>query len=291
MITEQWIDVQGMKIHLLQAGESGTPVVLLHGGGTDNAWLSWELALPVLAENHTVYAADWPGFGSSDKGKFNYTIDGFIQFLEALLDRLGLEKAGLAGLSLGGAVGLGFTLQHPERVDRLVLVSSYGLQKQAPSHRISYLYMKVPYLNELSWAMVRKSRRMARLGLEAIFHDRQVITEPLVEQVYEELKKPGNGKAWMAIQKSEITRKGVRTYYMGRLQEITTPTLLVHGDRDSLAPLDAAIEAYQRIPDASLRIIKDCGHWPQREKPEEFNRILREFFVRSYQLEEGKWIS
>jgi len=289
MITEQWIDVLGMKIHLLRAGETGTPVVLLHGGGTDNARLSWELAMPVLAEDHPVYAADWPGFGGSERGKIDYTIDSYIRFLEALLDSLGLEKVGLAGLSLGGAVGLGFTLQHPERVERLVLVSSYGLQRKAPAHRLSYLYMKVPYLNELSWAMVRKSRRMARVGLEAIFHDRQAIPESLVEQVYEELKQPGNGRAWMDIQKSEIARQGVRTCYLDRLQEIRTPTLIVHGDRDTLAPLEGAIEAYQRIPEAGLRIIKDCGHWPQREKPEEFNRILREFFIRKTELEEGKW--
>jgi pimeloyl-ACP methyl ester carboxylesterase len=278
MITEQWIEVQGIKIHLLQAGETGSPVVLLHGGGTDSARLSWEPAMQALAPEHRVFAADYPGFGDSDKLDKEYTIESYILFLEALLDRLEVDKAGLAGISLGGSVGLGFTLAHPERVDRLALTSSYGLQKKAPAHLRSYLFLRVPFLSKMSWAAVRKSRRMARLGLEAIFYDHQAITDELLDQVYKEMQKPDNSQAWTSIQKSEVTRKGVRTYFMDRIHEITAPTLIIHGDRDSLAPLDCAIEAYKRLPDARLRIMKDCGHWPQREKPEEFNRILGEFF-------------
>lgn len=278
MITEQQIEVMGVSTHLLRAGEAGSPILLLHGGGADSARLSWELTMPALADEHRVFAADWPGFGDSARPKINYSIDYYIDFTEALLDVLGLEKAGLVGLSLGGSVGLGFTLRHPQRVERLVLVSSYGLQRKAPAHLISYLYLKFPFANALTWSLTRRSRRMARMGLEAIFYDRKAIPNELVDQVFAEVRKPGITRAWMSIQKHEMGFKRLRTVFTERLGEIDTPTLIVHGDRDNLVPLNCAVEAYQRLPEASLRIMKDCGHWPQREKPAEFNRILKEFF-------------
>jgi len=69
----------------------------------------------------------------------------------------------------------------------------------------------------------------------------------------------------------------MRTIYIDRLSEIAAPTLFVHGERDRLVPVDCAREAQQRTHNAQLHVMPNCGHWPQRERPEEFNSVLTGF--------------
>ena len=126
-LREQWLDVKGMKIHCQTAGDSGSPVVLLHGAGLDAASLSWALLIGPLAESHRVFAPDLPGYGQSDRPTTPHTVRFYIDWLNDLLTALQLERASLVGLSLGGAIALGLTLDQPKRVHKLVLVDSYGM--------------------------------------------------------------------------------------------------------------------------------------------------------------------
>jgi pimeloyl-ACP methyl ester carboxylesterase len=118
---------------------------------------------------------------------------------------------------------------------------------------------------------------MTRASLRNIFDNANVVSEELVDEVFTELKRPGTGKAFIPFQKSEISWNGLRTVYVERLHEITAPTLIMHGAKDRLVPLDCARQAHEVIQESQLHVIADCGHWPQREKPEEFNRVLLNF--------------
>src|SRR4028118_2350100 len=75
-------------------------------------------AIGPISEHHRVFAPDWPGYGQSDKPKMEYSTEYYVGFFERLMDALGLEKANLVGISMGGAVSLGFSLRSPQRVDR-----------------------------------------------------------------------------------------------------------------------------------------------------------------------------
>lgn len=81
---EEWLDVDGMRISCLTAGKSGQSLVLLHGGGVDNAILSWEPCLQQLAEEYRVFAPDLPGYGRSSKPNITYSIDYYVEFLHSL---------------------------------------------------------------------------------------------------------------------------------------------------------------------------------------------------------------
>jgi pimeloyl-ACP methyl ester carboxylesterase len=278
-IHEQWLQVQGLRVHGFVAGDQGSPVMLLHGGGVDSALLSWELLIPVLAQRHRVFAADWPGYGDSDKPKVKYAVAYYVQFLEALMGAFGLQRASLAGLSMGGSIALGFTLRQPHRVDKLVLVDSYGLQTQASMHKLSYFLVKLPLISELSYAMLRGSRAMTRASLSVLLCNPQSITDGLVDEAFAEIKKPGAGQAWSVFQKEEMLWNGTRTCFMDRLAEIVTPTLIVHGRQDQAVPLKCAQQAHVRIKSSRLEILDGCGHWPQRDRPDEFNRIVVEFLA------------
>jgi len=275
----QWIQVNGLRIHTMTAGEQGSPVVLLHGGGIDSARLSWELLLPVLAQTHRVFAADWPGYGDSDKPQADYSMDYYIQFLAALMAAWGLDQASLVGISLGGGVALGYTLRAPEHVARLVLVDSYGLQSKAPLHQLSYLLVKLPLFNALTWALVRRSRAMLRASLQGLLHNPGAVTEALVDQALLEVQKPGAARAWMVFQNSEMLWRGARTCYLERLGELTAPTLIIHGRQDRAVPLSCAEQAHTRIQGSQLQILEGCGHWPQRDHPDEFNRLVADFLA------------
>ena len=274
---ELFVTVNGLKTHYWQAGETGSPVVLLHGGGTDSARLSWGGLIEPLAAEHQVWAPDLPGYGESDRPDTAYTTEFYLNFVQALLDAFGLARASLVGLSLGGALALGTALGTPERVARLVLVDSYGLQRTVSSHRMSYIMVTLPGLMELTWKLTARSRDMAQAGLANVFNDPLTAPAALIDEVFAEASKPLAGRAFTRYQRSQMTWSGLRTVYLDRLGEIKTPTLIVHGRQDKGVPVTCAQEAARRIKGAKVHIVDGAGHWAQREKPDEVKQLMQAF--------------
>jgi pimeloyl-ACP methyl ester carboxylesterase len=112
-----------------------------------------------------VFAPDWPGYGQSDKPDLGYAMGFYVDFLGRLMDALGLKTASLVGISMGGGAALGFALRSPERVEKLILVASYGLGSNVPWGRLGYLLVRAPLLHELTYALLRRSPTMIRLSL------------------------------------------------------------------------------------------------------------------------------
>jgi pimeloyl-ACP methyl ester carboxylesterase len=272
-----FINLMGLRVHYLHSGDRGEPLLLLHGGGTDSAALSWGHLISRFANPHQVYAPDWPGYGESERPDTQYSIPYYISILTEFTEALNIERPSLAGISMGGAIGLGFTLNHPDRVSKLILVDSYGLQDRAPAHKLSYLFVRLPLVNELTWWTISRSRSMAAASLKSIFSNQDRVNVELVDLVFAELNKPKAGQAFRSFQMEEMGWNWMTTIYMDRLYEIQVPTLIVHGAKDHLVPVKFAEEAHSRIQGSKLSIIPDAGHWPQREKPEEFYEIVSAF--------------
>ena len=278
-ITESTLTIDGTRIHYFHGGESGPVVLLLHGGGIDSARLSWELLMPELAQTHRVYAPDFPGYGESERpAHLPYTNEFMVDFAGKFLDALGIEKTSLVGISMGGSVSIGYTLENPQRVEKLVLVDSYGLQRAAPMQKLSYLFVNTPGIGPLTWWSMR-SRPLLKASLGQLLRRPGALTEELVDMAYQEVLRPGTGRAFGAWQRSEVTWTGTRTVYLDRLGEIDKPVLIVHGSKDSLVPQNDAREAHKRIRGSRLEWIEGAGHWPQRDDPETFNRVVLEFLT------------
>lgn len=278
-IESKYLKVDGLRIHYLTGGEEGSPVILLHGGGADSASLEWRLSIGPLSQHHRVFAPDWLGYGESDKPRIEYTNEYHVDFLGRIMDVLELEKASLAGISMGGGIALGFTLQSPQRVDRLILVDSHGLGGEIPWRVVSYLLVRLPLLMESIWMIEGWSRWMVRWSLRRIVYDPQVITEDLVDELYQVMKTPGVGRAFKSWQRSEIGWSGLRTDFLDRLHEIRVPTLILHGAEDRLVPVSWAKRAHTLIRGCELHVIPECGHFLPREKTDEFNRLVLEFLA------------
>lgn len=274
-----FVDVDGVRTHVIQEGSGSEPVLLLHGGGIDSALLSWKLTIPVLAENFTVYAPDFPGYGASSTSPHRMVMQDLVNFCLHLMDALQLSRVHLVGLSMGGGTALGAALANPDQVKSLTIVDSYGLASKVPMHLLSYWMVKTPVVTDWTYAWVKRSRSAIRWSLKSILKRPGSITPELVEEVFQDIQTSGGWKAFEILQRDEIFPNGLKTVFMNRLAELKMPVLIIHGDKDSLVPLSAAREAARRISTSQIFILKGCGHWPGRDAPEEFNRVLLEFLI------------
>ncbi|WP_256299995.1 alpha/beta fold hydrolase [Haloarchaeobius salinus] len=270
--------VDGLRIHYRRAGTEGPPVVLLHGAGVDDADLSWRHTVETLAEEYQVYAPDWPGYGDSDPAEGDPSIDTYRKVFEGFVESVGLDEFALVGISMGGAVALGYTLDNPDRVRALGLVDSYGLGGRVPGGPMLYALANVPGANATGWSMLGSSRAATVTGLANVVHDPSTLDAAFVDAVNERASQRGAGRAFTAFQRNEITPDGrARTNFADRLGEVGVPTLLVHGESDPLFPVSWARRAHELIPDSELVVFEDCGHWPTREHPEKFDATLLGF--------------
>jgi len=274
-----WAEVDGLRTHYLKAGEGNAPVLLLHGGGYDSASLSYKHTIGSISRHHQVFAPDWPGYGQSDKPEIEYSTEYYVGFLGRLMDVLGLKKANLVGISMGGAISLGFSLRSPQRVEKLILVDSHGLGREVPGRVASFALVRLPLLNKLVWAALGRSRRMVEWSLQSVFYDPRAVTRELVDEVFQVAKKPGAGQAWRSWQRNEIRWRGLRSNFVDRLHEVAAPTLILHGAEDKYVPVAWARRAHTMIKGSELHVLPQCGHWLTLEKPGEFNRALSEFLL------------
>ena len=275
----EWIEVGGLRIHCLMAGQTDSPVLLLHGGGYDSASLSYGPSIGPISRSHRVFAPDWPGYGQSDKPDLDYTTEYYATFLGRLIDGLGSEKVTLVGISMGGAISLEFSLRSSQRVEKLVLVDSHGLGKEVPGRVVSYAVVRLPLLNRLVWAAMSRSRRMVGWSLRTVLHDPKAVGSSFADEVFQEAKRPGAGRAWRSWQWSEIGLSGYRTNFVDELHTLAVPTLILHGEEDRYVPVSWARRAHTLIDTSELHIFPQCGHWLTREKPTEFNRAVLGFLA------------
>ncbi len=264
---------ESVGIRYMTDGESNDdpPVVLLHGIGLDAASVSWKYALPHLAHEHRVLALDFPGHGESEESE-EYTTDYYIGVLEGLLDALDIERVRLVGISMGGAVALGYTLDNQDAVERLVLVDSYGLGRDAPWRPGGSALVRTPGFDGLlGMGLLNPAFVASSIGGVVVNTPEGFVTD------VRRAVGPAAARALGQWQRHEFRACGLRTCYLDRLSEIGTRTLLIHGREDPIFPVVWSERATERIPDSTFEPFEECGHWPPREYPEKFNRVVSSF--------------
>jgi pimeloyl-ACP methyl ester carboxylesterase len=247
--------VYGQNIRYLEAGQ-GPTVILLHGlGAVKEVWMA---SFSALSAGYHVYALDQIGLGHSDKPLVEYKIATWVDFLYAFMQAQSIRKATLVGNSLGGWIALDFTLQHPELVDRLVLVDSAGLA-----------WGQGGPLVDLNPASVAGTRAL----LESLFYDKKIVTDTFVLQVFTDHMRNNDG---YTIQRT-LAGFAQPSFEDDKLKLVHAPTLVVWGREDELIKVDRAEKFRDGIPGAKLAVFDQCGHVPQLEKPEQFSRALLDF--------------
>lgn len=260
-------------------GETNEKVVFLHGGGLDNALLSWNEVIESMGNQYDIYAIDLIGYGTSDKPDIVYSTPLYVEFLHSMLQQLHIEKTHLAGLSMGGGIGLGFSLKYPRMVDKLVLVGSVGFSEKIAFHSLCRWYVN-SWLNSKSYEWLGKSKRLIKwLVLTSLIGDRKKVTDELITTLHNILLEPGCNKPFESFQRYEIGRKKMTTNLTSHLNELQMPVLIVNGEKDFAVPVKSAIAASKVIRNSQLYIMRGCKHWAQKERPEEFAQILNTFLL------------
>jgi pimeloyl-ACP methyl ester carboxylesterase len=267
------ITVHGSRVNYVELG-SGSPVVFVHG--LSGCWQNWLENIPHFARRHRVIAIDLAGFGHSELPREEISIPGYGRFVDAFLGQIGVERAALVGNSMGGFIAAEVTINHPGRVDKLVLVAAAGgptlrERNDANGDRIARAARLVAPLTAAAFArreeLVRRPRlRRALLWKVAMYPER--LSPELCYEVASGAGKPGFLDALQALFDYD---------YCERLQEIASPTLIVWGANDEIVPAGDALEYERLVPGARKVIFEDTGHVPMLERPARFNRVVEEF--------------
>ena len=258
----------GRRIHVIEVGD-GPSLVLLHGSGTSSLSL-----LPVLERLRGVraIAVDRPGFGLSDamrvpRARFR---EAAVDFLDEVLDELGLEKPALAGNSMGGTWALWYALARPERVRRLVLLGSAPLlpHTRAPA---PLRVMTTPVVGDvLTRVMKPNPKRLIQL-MASVGEKETIVRYPeLIDALVAVGGDPLAATTNLAELRAVITPLGFRSSARVSTEElgrVTVPTLLIWGDHDPVGAVEVAQVTASAIPDAQLELL-DAGHVPYLGHPE-----------------------
>src|SRR4051812_1889918 len=243
-----------------------------------NSSRHWEAVALDLADRYTVIAPDLLGHGDSAAVRGDYSLGAHAASIRDLLAVIGVDRATVVGHSLGGGVAMQFFYQFPQRVDRLVLVSSGGL-----GHEVSPLLRSaaLPGVSgalalaahpRLLDALYGAGKRMRARG-SAKGAALQAIARAL-----RPLEDPGARKAFVHTLRAVIDVHGQRVGAQDRLYLLTDfPTLIVWGERDHTIPLDHAREAHEAIPGSRFETLPNAAHFPHIEDPQALAAVLRDF--------------
>lgn len=269
--TQRFVQAGPVRTRVIEAGE-GPHLVLMHGtGGHGEAFLR---NLKALAEDFHVVIFDLVGHGYSDGPDEPYTLDTYANHLEALLDALGIQKAHLSGESLGGWVAAWFAWKHPERVDKAVLaVPGNVTMKLETMQRIKESTRK---------AVVEASPENVRARLEWLFapDNKHMVSDELVRVRYDIYTRPQAQRTIenvLVLQDPEVRKE--YTWSEEWCAQIKVPTLILWTEHDPTGPVSEGELLHEWIPGSEFIVMPDAGHWPQWERPEEFDRIHREFLL------------
>lgn len=254
------ISANGLEIAYAQVGD-GPPIVFVHGAAEDGR--VWQPQLSALADEFTIVAWDEPGAGRSSDLPAGFRLVDYANCLAALIERLKLGPSHVAGLSWGSTLVLELYRHHPELVATLILAGGYaGWKGSLPEEEVS---ARVVGVRQLLGASAEESA----LTLPGLFADGPPAEfVPLLEEIADDVR-PESLRTQVYVM-AEADQRDL-------LPRITVPTLLIWGELDARSSLNVANQFQRTIPDTTLVVIPGAGHVCQLERPEHFNRAVREF--------------
>ena len=269
------VQLHGHRVSFRRSG-TGSALVLIHGiTGSSRTWVD---VIPPLAQHHTVIAPDLLGHGESAKPRGDYSLGAYASGVRDLLIALGVDKATIVGHSLGGGVAMQFAYQFPERVERLVLVSSGGLGGdvhlllRAATLPAAEYVLPLLCAEPLRNAGASVSRLLARAGLRP--------SSDLEEMAlgFASLGDMEARQAFVHTVRGIMDISGQRVSARDRLYLAEkVPTLLLWGEHDRMIPASHGREAHEAMPGSRCIVYEDASHFPHRNHPWRFASDLLNF--------------
>jgi 2-hydroxy-6-oxonona-2,4-dienedioate hydrolase len=269
--SQGYLDAGGIKTRYISSGTPDKPLLLcLHGvGGHAEAY---SRNFGPHGEHFWVVAIDMLGHGWTDKPEINYQVKDYADHVLAVLKALGRERAHITGESLGGWVATYLAVHHPEVVDHLVLNTAGGWTAH-PEVMARLKSLSNQAAEDPSWERI-KTR------LEFLMCDKSTVSDDLIETrrtIYSQQGFADTMKRIMCLQEMEIRRPNMITEEQYR--SIKAPSLVVWTSHDPTATPAEGKEISEMIPNCQYVVMNECGHWPQFEDAELFNRLHIDFLL------------
>ena len=246
----------GSAIGYEEAGSPApTPIVFLHGVGSDKS--VWRPQLDHFSAVRRAVAFDYPGYGDSDPAPDGTTRDDYALAILSAMDGLGIERAHVCGLSLGGVAAIAMHHAAPDRCASLILADSFAVH---PEGRAIY---------DRSIAASGDLRAMAEARVDVLLAQpadlavRSEVVETMA-RIGPAAYRIGAEAVWLADQRERAAR-------------IDVPALVLCGSEDKVTPPSLSDELTRLIPGARMQLIPRAGHIANLEKPDEFNRAVESF--------------
>lgn len=264
-VKEEWAEAGTVKTHYLSAGK-GDPVILIHGHSVTGA-ITWGSVISSLSPYFRVVAPDVVGYGESEKPSASYSRSYFANWLGNFLDALKIKKANLVGISQGGAISLQYTIDNPDRVDRLVLINSAGLGKWIPP---------IGFALSMAFRYIYPSYIASRWNSRYMVKNPKNINKTLIDYGITLSKKWESGRTIV-----HGRGKSALPFSDHSLCRIKQPTLFLCGEDDRIMPHCLSERAQRIIPNAQIRIIPEAGHSLFFDQPEKFNNEIIKFLKKN----------
>jgi pimeloyl-ACP methyl ester carboxylesterase len=254
------VSARGARVRFVEAGK-GPPLLLVHGYLSSR--LAWEDAIPTLAKDFRLVVPDLPGFGESEKpppARYPYTLDAFAESLVDLVAALGLSRVSVCGHSMGGDIALTIAANHPDVVDKLILVGPlvYPSRMDAVS-RIA----TVPVIGAVMFKQL-----FGRAAFRAYFRQRMygpsaAVPWKRVDQLFDLFNAPAAREAAYATMLSLLDTRPV----VAKIPRVSAPTLVCWGREDRTSPVAHGRRLAHELRSARFEVF-ECGHSPAEECPE-----------------------
>ncbi len=267
------------QLRVIDKNPSGAreTVLLVHGYGSSTA--SYAPVMDTLAAHLRVIAVDLPGFGKSDRLDGDYTPDALADVLADVLTKKGVARAHVVGHSWGSSVVLAFARRHPERLDRLVVISGWVYDDQLlPIMR----WARAPGLGEALYASFYKNGVGERLYLN--FVDPTLVTQRVVDEVEKQMSLDG------AVAAALAAARGMHRFAEteGEYRAIKNQTLLIWGRDDRVSRVAFGERLARELPHARLVVLPRCGHIPMWECTGETAAALTDFLTAKGELSSAR---
>ncbi len=279
---EEFIPYKTGVVRLLRSNQSETvpefSLVLIHGGGTDNAAISWYKLFEPFGKCYSVTALDLPGFGATKGIELLGGPDKMADFTVEIMKLADINKAVVFGVSMGGDVALNIALRHTSFTEALVLVGPGGLVpliKNKVLHTSAWLGTKLP-----DWLLLPLSQfanRFVKSVLKNMVHDYAALPPEVVDEFIREAQKRGAGMGYGRYNQATVGRYGMKNNLLPLVGSIEVPALFFHGKNDPMVDPAGSVKAVNSMPNARLVMPEDCGHWAQLEKHELFVHEVERF--------------
>ena len=260
-------------------GNSGPPLVFIHGVGAGSSSFMWRKNFDELANEFQVYAFDLLGFGFSDKpATASYSADLYVELITDFIREVSGYPANLVASSLGAAYAIRVADEHPELVQAMILNGPTGSdslnRRPGMAGAAFYGLLQSPVLGTSFYNVMASERSIRDYARSNLFYDHRRVTDRLVTNLYATSHQPGAQHAIAAFLSGYLNIDTKSPF-----SRISQPTVLVWGKQDATTPLETGATLLSLNNRARLEVFDYCRMMPEQEQPERFNALVRETFL------------